>query len=91
MRGRGPEHTPGTSHRHVKPTARNPTVQGTVWVIFFLISILLSKNKSKIEELLKISAKNSEGFLENKEKITKRRQSILENRKGIEENTAKLI
>ena len=26
MRGRGPEHTPGTSHRHVKPTARNPTV-----------------------------------------------------------------
>ena len=33
MRGRGPEHPRETSHRHVKPTARNPTVQGTVWVI----------------------------------------------------------
>ena len=32
MRGRGRELPPGTSHRHVKPTARNPTVQGTVWV-----------------------------------------------------------
>ena len=50
----------------------------------------VSQNKSKIEELLKLSAKNSEGLLANKEKITKRRQSIFENRKGIEENTAKL-
>ena len=33
MRERGPRHPPGRSHRHVKPTARNPTVQGTVWVM----------------------------------------------------------
>ena len=33
MRGRGREHPPGRIHGPLKPTARNPTVQGTVWVI----------------------------------------------------------
>ena len=54
------------------------------------LSGIVSKNKYKIEEILKSSAINTEGLLENKDKITKRRQSILENRKSIEETTAKL-
>ena len=54
------------------------------------LSANVSKNKSKIEELMTTSAKNNEGLLANKEKIHERRQSILENRKGIEANKAKL-
>ena len=54
------------------------------------LSASVSKNKAHIEELIKTSAKNNEGLLSNKEKITKRRQSILENRKEIKAQSAKL-
>ena len=53
------------------------------------LSANVSRNKSKIKEILATSAKNSERLRENKEIIYKRRQSILENRKKIEAFKAK--
>ena len=53
------------------------------------LSANVSRNKSKIKEILATSAKNSERLKENKENIYKRRQNILENRKKIEAFKAK--